>query len=85
MIMIIVIIYIFLSDMIFDQQLKITLGKSSAPLKKPTPLKIQKLQVPPVFAKIEIFFSSTPHPVERGGEDTARFLVQKNSHDNFNT
>ena len=48
MIMIIAIIYIFLPDMIFDQQLKITLGKSSAPLKKPTPpflltsLKIQK-------------------------------------------
>ena len=31
MIMIIAIIYIFLPDMIFDQQLKITLGKSSAP------------------------------------------------------
>ena len=48
MIMIIAIIYIFLPDMIFDQQLKITLGKSSALLKKPTPpflltsLKIQK-------------------------------------------
>ena len=65
MIMIIAIIYIFLPDMIFDQQLKITLGKSS-PLKKPTPpflltsLKIQKLHVPPLFAKIEIFLAQPP-------------------------
>ena len=34
MIMIIAIIYIFLSYVIFDQQLKITFRKSSAPLKK---------------------------------------------------
>ena len=55
MILIIAIIYI-LSYVIFDQRLKITFRKSSAPspLKKPTPsfllilpLKIQKLKVPP--------------------------------------
>ena len=38
MIMIIALIYIFLSDVIFDQQLKITVRKSSAPApKKSTP------------------------------------------------
>ena len=37
MIMIIAIIYIFLSYVIFDQQLKITFRKSSGPLKKYTP------------------------------------------------
>ena len=60
MIMIIAIIYIFLSYVIFDQQLKITFRKSSGlphthtHLKKSTPLlllsitlKIQKLLVPP--------------------------------------
>ena len=36
MIMIIAIIYIFLSYVIFDQQLKITFRKSSDPLKKST-------------------------------------------------
>ena len=34
MIMVIAIIYIFLSYVIFDQQLKITFRKSSVPLKK---------------------------------------------------
>ena len=55
MIMIIAIIYIFLSYVIFDQQLKITLRKSSGPPEKihfplftHSPLlKIQKVQVPP--------------------------------------
>ena len=50
MIMIIAIIYIFLSYMIFDQQLKITFRKSSAPPppeKINSPLKIQEVQVPP--------------------------------------
>ena len=52
LIMIIAIIYIFSSDVIFDQQLKITFTKSSAPpWKNPPPLKIQKLQVPPPFCQ----------------------------------
>ena len=48
MIMIRAIIYIFLSYVIFDQQLKITFRKSSGPPKKihSPPLKIQKLQIP---------------------------------------
>ena len=70
MIMIIAIIYIFLSYVIFDQQLNITFRKSSAsppppPWKNPLPLfnhfplKIQKLQVsPPLFANIENFLVS---------------------------
>ena len=58
MIMIIVLIYFFLSYVIFDQQLKITFRKSSAPPppeKIHSPLKIQKVQVSPVFANIENF------------------------------
>ena len=59
MIMIIVLIYFFLSYVIFDQQLKITFRKSSAPPPPPekihSPLKIQKVQVSPVFANIENF------------------------------
>ena len=83
MIMIIAIIYIFLPDMIFDQQLKITLGKSSAPLKKPTPpflltsLKIQKLQVPPLFAKIEIFLAQPPTLQKEGGRTLQDFWCKK--------
>ena len=59
MIMIIAMVYIFLSYVIFHQQLKIIRRKSSAPppLKKSTlpflltpPLKIQKMQSPPLFA-----------------------------------
>ena len=59
MIMIIVLIYFFLSYVIFDQQLKITFRKSPAPPPPPekihSPLKIQKVQVSPVFANIENF------------------------------
>ena len=61
MIMIIVLIYFFLSYVIFDQQLKITFRKSSGgpppllPEKIHSPLKIQKVQVSPVFANIENF------------------------------
>ena len=65
MIMIIAIIYIFLSYVIFDQQLKITFRKSSGPPEKiHSPLKIQIVQVLPLFANIENF--SGP-PAERGG------------------
>ena len=51
MIMIIVIIYIFLSDMIFDQQLKITLGKSSAPPEKTHSPKNSEIASPPCFCQ----------------------------------
>ena len=65
--MIIAIIYIFLSDVIFDQQLKITFRKSSAlsppPVKIHSSLKIQKLQVPSRFCQNRIFFR--PPPAER--------------------
>ena len=62
MIMIIAIIYIFLSYVIFDQQLKITFRKSSGPPKKihSPPLKIQKLQIP---ANIKIFLDL---PLQKG-------------------
>ena len=56
--MIIAMIYFFLSYVIFNQQLKITLRKSSGPtLKKspppppPPPLYIQIVQAPPLFAR----------------------------------
>ena len=65
MIMIVAGIYIFLSYVIFDQQLKITFRKSSGPPEKiHSPLKIQIVQVLPLFANIENF--SGP-PAERGG------------------
>ena len=41
--------------------------KKSTPPFLLIPQKIQKLQVPPLFAKIEIFLDQPPHPVERGG------------------
>ena len=79
-IMIIAIIYIFLSYMIFDQQLKITFRKFSTPLKKSLPpfysllpLKMQKVQVPP-FCQPWKFFSPPLPPAERG-EDT--MLIDK--------
>ena len=60
MIMIIVLIYFFLSYVIFDQQLKITFRKSSAPPPHPPswknpPLKIQKVQVSPFLPTLKIF------------------------------
>ena len=66
MIMIIAMIYIFLSYVISDQQLKITFRKSSA-IKIHSPLKIQKLQVP-TFTNTENFLGPPP-PAEKG-EDT---------------
>ena len=67
MIMIIAIIYIFLSYVIFDQQLKITFRKSSVPLEKSNspflltpPLKIQKGQVYPFLPRLKIFQPSPP-------------------------
>ena len=64
MIMIIAILYIILSYVIFDQQLKITFRKFSAPppLKKPNtpflftpPPKIQKVQVPLFLLTLKVF------------------------------
>ena len=65
--MIIAIICIFLSYVIFDQQLKITFRKSiHSPLftHSPPPLKIQKVQVPPFLPTLKIFQAC---PAERGG------------------
>ena len=65
MIMIIAIIYIFLTYVMFDQQLKITFRKSPDPLKKiPTPLKIQNLQVTTVLPTLKIFWP----PLQKGGK-----------------
>ena len=65
MIMIIAIIYIFLSYVIFHKRLEITFRKSStsSPLKKSSPT---------LFANIENFSAPPPPPnsAERGGEDT---------------
>ena len=73
MIMIIAITYIFLSDVIFDQQLKSTFRQSPPPEKihfplfthlPLPPLKIEKLQDPlPHFCQIENFLG----PAESGG------------------
>ena len=78
-IMIMITDYDILSYVIFDQQLKITFRKSSAPLppprKNPLPpfyslppsLKIQKVQVPLFLLTLKIFQA----PVQKGeGEDT---------------
>ena len=75
MIMVIAIIYIFLSYVIFDQQLKITFRKSSVPLKKSNspflltpPLKNSKRTSLPLFAKIENFSAHpTPTPLQKEG------------------
>ena len=71
MIMIIAIIYISLSYVIFDQQLKITFRKSSGPPEKvhPPPFyslppKNTKSASPTLFANTENF--SAPPPAERG-------------------
>ena len=57
MIMIIALTCIFLSYVIFDQQLKITFRNSSGSSEKnlPPPLKIQKLQVPLFLPTLKIF------------------------------
>ena len=57
LIMIIAIIYIFSSDVIFDQQLKITFTKSSAPpWKNPPPSKNSEIASPaPFLPKLKIF------------------------------
>ena len=74
MVMSIAIIYIFLSYVMFDQQLKITSTKSSGspekihyPLFTYSPLKIQKVQVPPFLPTLKNF---QPPPLQKGGEDT---------------
>ena len=70
-IMIIAIIYIFLSYVIFDQQLKMTIRKSSGPPEKIyspfffTPsLKVHKFQVAPFLPTFKKSFA--PPPAERG-------------------
>ena len=74
MVMSIAIIYIFLSYVMFDQQLKITSTKSSGspekihyPLFTYSPLKIQKVQVPPFLPTLKNF---QPPPLQKVGEDT---------------
>ena len=78
-IMIIAIVYIFLSHVIFDQQLKLLSQNphTPSPWKKSTHtflltplLKIPKVQVPPVLPTLKIF-QVTPHspsPWRKGGE-----------------
>ena len=64
--MIIALIYIFLSYVIFDEQLKITFRKSSGhPLKNPLPL---LLNPPPNLLKTWQYL--TCRKVEGGGENT---------------
>ena len=75
-IMIIAIIYIFLSDVIFDQQLKFTFRKSSGSPEKVhsslfahSPTKNLKIASPPLpFCQHWEFFSPTPW--RKGVEDT---------------
>ena len=64
MIMIIAIIYIFLTYVMFDQQLKITFRKSPDPLKKnPHSPENSKFASPHRFANTENFLAP---PAERG-------------------
>ena len=72
-IIIIPIIYIFLSYVIFDQQLKITLRKSSGPPEKihspfllTLSLKIQKVQAHPFLPILKVFQA----PLQKGREET---------------
>ena len=75
MIKIITIIYVFLSYVLFDQQLKITFRKSPPPPpeKIHSPLKVQKVQAP-LFANTENFSAfppPSPPPLQKErGEDT---------------
>ena len=74
MIMVITIIFIFLSYGIFDQQLKITFRKSQAPRKKSTPLlKIQKFQVPYFWPTLKLFQASR---AERVVEDSMNSVIK---------
>ena len=67
MTMIIAIIYIFLSYVIFDQQLKITFRKSSGPpLKKSTPPKNSKSAISHFLPTLKIFQPPSP-PCRKGG------------------
>ena len=82
MIMIIAMIYIFLSYLIFDQQWKITFRKSSGPpWKSPLPPKNSKSASHPLFDNIENVSAPSlpprlppPPPLQKGGggggEDT---------------
>ena len=67
MIMIVAMIYIFLSYLIFDQQWKLTFRKSSGPpWKSPLPPKNSKSARHPLFDNIENV-SAPPPSAERGG------------------
>ena len=87
MVMIIDYDYDFLSDVIFEQQLKITFKKSSAPtpLKKstppflPPPLKIQKVQVHRFLLTLKIFLD----PLQKGGKDTVNIYIPDIKHTNL--
>ena len=80
-IMITTIVYIFVSYVIFDQQLKITFRKSSGPhpLKKSTlpflltlPCKNSKSASPPFIANIE---NLSDPSLPKGGKDTMQILL----------
>ena len=88
MIMIIAIIYIFLSYVMFHLQLKVTFRKFSGPLRTnplhvfthcPPPPKNSRSASPPIFANIENFFSPPylPPQTERG-KDTMTDLLPCN-------
>ena len=76
MIMIIAIIYILLSYVIFDQQLKTSFRKSSAPPEKThCPPKNSKSKSPHLSANI-IFSAPPPPPAERGEDTMVTFATQ---------
>ena len=83
MIMIITIIYIFLSSEIFGQQLKITFRKSSVPSPpEKIPPKHSKSASQPLFDNVENVLapSLSPHPstsAERGGRTLCNSYIEE--------
>ena len=87
MIMIVAIIYIFLSDVKFYQQLNFTFRKCSTSLKISTPPFLLTTPTPKnskiassLFANIENFLAPPPPPLpplaeREGGEDTVLVLI----------
>ena len=76
MVMIIATIYIFLSENCFQKIFRAS-WKNSLPLfTHSLPLKIQKVQVPYLFANIENFSAPPPppSPQQKGGEDNMKLL-----------